>query len=162
MEPVQMKCKDITALREELLIKQNGKCLICSKQIQDPCLDHSHKKRNKGTGLIRGVLCRTCNIFIAKSENNCVRYGIPTCDLPQILRACAIYLEREHLPLIHPSEREKEPLLKKTSYKKLVKHLKIAGYTKKIPQYPKSQKMTVALQKLYDLVSDFVVPEYYK
>lgn len=158
--PRQLKASDVPKLRKFLLKKQKGICLICKKDIKDPCLDHSHIKRIKGTGLIRGVLCRTCNVFIAKSENNCTRYGIDQKDLPTILRACAEYLEKDHLPYIHPSEKPKEPKLKKSSYNKLKKAYEKSGRKAKFPEYPKSQKLTKKIGELFEELK--IEPEFYK
>jgi hypothetical protein len=52
----QLKVSDVPKIREKLLKEQNYTCPICFQKITDPCLDHHHKKRIKGTGLIRGVL----------------------------------------------------------------------------------------------------------
>jgi len=38
------------------LKKQNGKCLICEKEMTKPQVDHDHK-----TGKYRGILCIPCN-----------------------------------------------------------------------------------------------------
>jgi hypothetical protein len=161
-EPKQLKAKDVSKLRAFLLRTQKGKCPICRKVITDACLDHSHVKRIKGTGLIRGVLCRTCNVFIAKSENNCTRYGIEQIRLPTILRACARYLERKHLPYIHPSEKPKRKILTKSSYNSLKK-----SYTKtaKFPEYKirkgkRGQILTKPLEKLFQEYN--ITPEFYK
>jgi len=162
---VQMKDKDKKPLRAELLQAQRGLCWICKTKIKEgeACLDHSHVKKVKGTGLVRGVLCRNCNIFIAKSENNCKRYGITNEALPKILRACADYLERDHYPYRHPSERPKIPVLKKSSYNKLKKAYKGKA---KFPFFRHNakgkplQKMTAPLQKLFNLYK--IVPEFYK
>ncbi len=143
----QLKQKDIPELRTKLLEEQKEICPICKRKIKDPCLDHSHKKRIKGTGLVRGVLCRTCNIFLAKSENNCIRFGIPLNELPTVLRNMADYLEKEPFPFVHPLEAVKEPKLRKSSYNKLVKKLK--KQNRKIPPYPKSGKLTKELALLF-------------
>lgn len=145
----QLKAKDIKPLRKHILRKQKGICLICKKKVNRPCLDHHHKKRIKGTGLIRGVLCSSCNVFIAKSENNSVRYGFSNKELPNILRNTADYLEKKQYPYLHPSEREKPLKLGKSSFNKL-KKLHDAKYTKRKPlEFPKSEKMTAPLQKLF-------------
>ena len=56
MKAVQLSQGDIKPLRELLAEEQNGYCLICHLELKDACLDHSHIKRLKGTGLVRGVL----------------------------------------------------------------------------------------------------------
>jgi Autographiviridae endonuclease VII len=35
---------------------QEGKCAICSEEVQNLCVDHCHD-----TGNIRGLLCQNCN-----------------------------------------------------------------------------------------------------
>jgi len=70
-----------------------------------PVLDHSHIKRIKGTGRIRGTLCSSCNVYLAKIENNATRYGIKQTVIPLVLRNIADYLELPVTPYIHPSEK---------------------------------------------------------
>lgn len=157
----QMKQKDISILREKLLAEQNGICPICNKIIDDPVLDHEHKKKLKGTGLIRGVLCRTCNVLLAKSENNCIRYRVTREQLPRILRRMSRYLRKEHLPFIHPSEKEKQPILQRSSYNELKKAY--SGRAK-FPEYrmrkdKKTQTLTKGLGKLFEQYC--IVPKFY-
>lgn len=151
LKNIQLKHSEIPVIREQLLKKQNGKCPVCSRQIRKPVLDHHHKKRIKGTGLVRGVVCNQCNILIAKSENNSVRYGIPLKQLPNILRAIADYLEMPQTNYIHPSERPKDKILKKQSYNKLkTAWQKNPGRKRKFPEYKKKQKITKELIKLFE------------
>ncbi len=151
-EPIQLKDKDKAPLRAKLLLEQGGLCLVCSREPKTAVLDHSHKKRVKGTGLIRGVLCSNCNVFIAKSENNCGRYNISQEELPEILRSMADYLERPHLPMIHPSEGPKPKILQKSAYNKLQK---VYRGRAKFPVYRTNakgkpvQKLTKPLAKLF-------------
>jgi hypothetical protein len=159
-EIIQLKAKDIPEVRAKLLAEQGGKCLVCGTAPKRPCLDHSHTKRVKGTGLVRGVLCSSCNVFIAKSENNCTRYGFNQKDLPTILRSMADYFERDHHAMLHPSEAPKPKKLKKQSYNKLIREMKLNDYSKKIPEYPKSGKLTVSLEKLF--IQFDMEPEFYK
>lgn len=156
----QLKTKDLPALREALLKKQKGKCAICGLKAERPVLDHHHKRKIKGTGLIRGVVCNKCNVLLGKVENNCVRFGIPQSRLPLILKGMAKYLTKTHQPFIHPSEAPKPKRLKKKSYNHLVRVLKAGGYKYKIPPYPKSKQLTKKLEELFNLVS--IVPEFYK
>lgn len=153
----QLKTKEIKPLREKILHEQNGVCLICGKEPKIACLDHSHQKRIHGSGLVRGVLCSSCNIFIAKSENNCTRYGFKQKDLPYIMRQMAAYLEKDHYPYIHPSEAPKPKKLMKSSYNLLKK-----TYTgrAKFPIYPKSGKLTIKLDSLFEKYN--VTPCFYK
>lgn len=49
---------------EELIRKQNGRCVICKSllenEIRTPAIDHCHK-----TGMVRGILCQSCNSGLA-------------------------------------------------------------------------------------------------
>jgi len=59
--------------REQLLLEQNSKCVLCKKNIEfdgtskqySACIDHDHK-----TGNVRGILCGNCNTNIGYIENN--------------------------------------------------------------------------------------------
>jgi len=157
---IQLKQKDIPLIREKILRKQKGRCAICDQIPKTPCLDHHHIKRIKGTGLIRGVLCSACNIFIAKSENNAMRYGVSKNQLPDRLRAFAKYLEKKQYPFMHPSEAPPIPKLMKASYNQLKKQLIKSGYKKKIPPFPKSGKLTKEIEYLFKTTN--LKPKYYK
>ncbi len=54
-----------------LLASQGFKCSICGQLLEhdssDACLDHNHK-----TGEIRGVLCRLCNAYLGKYNDNII------------------------------------------------------------------------------------------
>ena len=163
----QLKHSDVAKLRMWILKKkQNGKCAICGCIPTRPCLDHDHVKKVKGTGKIRGVLCHNCNILIAKGENNCVRYGVNQKDLPRIFRAMADYLDRNQYPYIHPSEKQKTPILTKLSYNALVKANKNSEVSRRIPPYrlgrngEKLQKLTKPLERLFAMYN--ITPEFYK
>lgn len=72
---IQLKTKDISLIKEKLIIKQNGLCLICHRELstlpsRDICLDHNHQ-----SWMVRGVLCRQCNILEAKYARFFVRSG---------------------------------------------------------------------------------------
>lgn len=163
----QLKSTDIPKLRSWILKKkQGGKCAICGAIPERPCLDHHHVKKIKGTGRIRGVLCNKCNVFIAKSENNCLRYGISQTDLPKILRSMAEYLERNQYPYIHPSEKPSVQILTRRSYDKLQR-----AYTgrAKFPAYRtikrgktvrNAQTLTKKLETLFAQYK--IKPEFYK
>jgi len=153
----QLKKNEIKKYRDIILKEQKGVCWICGKPPNIACLDHHHKKKINGTGQIRGVLCSNCNVFLAKSENNCIRYGISYSDLPYILRKMADYIEKEQYELIHPSEKPPEKKLQKSSYNKLKK---IYNGRAKFPSYPKSGKLTKALTKLFEQYK--IVPKFYK
>lgn len=151
-QPIQLKASDISELRERLIEEQNGICPICSKPLVRPVVDHQHTKKVKGTGQVRAVICSMCNTFLSRSENNAPRHGITLEELPQVLRNIADYLEAEHLPYIHPTEKPKEPKVSKRNFNKLIKKIKSdSSYKKKLPEYPKSSKLTKELKMLFDL-----------
>jgi hypothetical protein len=164
---IQLKQSDIPGYRKHILRKyQNGKCAISGVPPKRPVLDHHHKKRIKGTGRVRGVIDSNMNVFLAKIENNASRYGIDQKELPRILRNIAKYLEKPQYPYIHPSEKPPAKLIKKSSFNKLVKALKSSNYRGKLPVFPVAprgkpgkQKLTKALEKLYDRVD--IKPEFY-
>ncbi len=146
---IQLKQKDVKPLRSKLLKDQNNLCLICKNHINDGCLDHHHKKRIKGSGLIRGVLCSQCNVYLGKIENNAPRYGITNTDLSDRLRSIANYLDMDDLPFIHPSERKKDPILSKRCFNKLKKAYSSDKPNNKQLVYPKSKKLTKNLKQLF-------------
>ncbi len=156
MKIQQLKSSEIPELKKLLLKEQNNICPICDREINAPVLDHHHKKRIKGTGLVRGILCRSCNVLLGKVENNCVRYSISQTELPNVLRNMASYLEQKQLPYMHPSEAPKKKKLTKTSYKKLVK---LINGAQKIPEYPKSGTLTKSLRVLYEKYN--LTPKFY-
>ena len=158
---IQLKQKDIKPLRDKLLLEQKGKCLICKKEIiKNACLDHHHKKRIKGTGQIRGVLCSQCNVFLGKIENNASRYSITQENLPNILQSIINYLNKPHLPYYHPSEKEKQSILSKRCFNKLLKAYSLKYPKRKLIEYPKSKHLTKKLEKLF---KEFNIPiEYNK
>ena len=157
----QLKWNDIPKVRQRILQKQNGICPLCQNPIDAACLDHHHKKRIKGTGQVRGVLCRSCNVMLGKIENNCVRYGISQKLLPDVLRNMAVYLEGAHYPYMHPSEMAPPKKLKKSSFNTLVTAMKKKYVSEKqLPTFPKSGKLTKPLAVLFKKYK--IEPGYYK
>lgn len=72
---IQLKNKDIPVIKKKLLLKQKGLCLICKRDITsldsfNVCLDHNHK-----SWMVRGVLCRQCNILESKISRSFIRVG---------------------------------------------------------------------------------------
>jgi hypothetical protein len=156
----QLKTTDIPVFRKKLLKAQHGVCAICGQSSTRFCLDHEHKKRLKGSGQIRGVVCSNCNVFLGKSENNCVRYAIGLKQLPIRLRQMADYLEKPHLPYLHPSEAPKPQKLMKKSYNKLQTLYKKNPVRTTFPAFPKSGKLTKPLEHLFKHYN--LKPEFYK
>lgn len=86
-------------MRQALLEKQGGLCAVCMKAPVVPCLDHDH-----GTGKIRGVLCRGCNLFEGTIFNKHRRCQVT--DLPSWLRQLATYYDQHRQnpsTSIHPT-----------------------------------------------------------
>lgn len=158
MKFVQLKAKDISDIRDMILHQdQDGCCALCTKPIHEKSgvsLDHQHRTQSSeigenGGGLIRGVLCRGCNVFEGKIWNNSKRFGLHD-DLSGWLRALADYLDKENYHYIHPSEEPKVPKLSKRYYNKLKKEYGLSGKRAKFPEFPKSGKLTVKLAKLFE------------
>jgi hypothetical protein len=133
----QIKHTEVAEVRKKIFEEQNFLCLITKKPTQRPVLDHQHKKGLGGSGLCRGVIDANINVFLGKIENNCKRYGIQIDDLPDVLRSIAEYLERPHLPILHPSEREKKKMVMKSSYNKLLSAIKKSGNERDLKRLPK-------------------------
>ena len=60
------------------LIAPGGPCTICQSRDRQLVLDHCHE-----TGVLRGVLCNTCNLGLGYFRDN-----------PTLFREAASYLER--------------------------------------------------------------------
>jgi 5-methylcytosine-specific restriction endonuclease McrA len=156
---IQLKRKDIPKYRLKLLSQQNFTCQICQVKIpqsgQGSALDHQHRRRKSdpiglnGGGLIRGVLCRGCNIIEGKVWNNAHRFGKQD-NIPQLLRNMAVYLEQKNYPWIHPSEAPKEPKVSKRQYNKLRKTIK-RKQLRSPPVLSKRQKLTKDLDRLFKI-----------
>lgn len=95
--------KDVAKVRDELKEKQQHIDPITKLEIppKQAVLDHCHK-----TQFVRAVLHRQSNAVLGKIENMWVRYlsWWYSGTLPDFLRGCADYLEKEHpQEYIHPS-----------------------------------------------------------
>ena len=116
-----------------------------------------------GAGLIRGLLCSNCNVFLGKIENASKRFGIK--DLPSALQNIITYLTQDNLPFIHPNESKRLKIpFKKSDYNKLVKFLKLKNrkikikYSNFLTDKIKSEilKYFKSLDEFYELkTSDF-------
>ena len=152
-----LKQADIKELREQIHKEQNEICPICKEKIHysKTTLDHQHKKKDEeighlGKGLIRGVICFTCNSAEGRILGVYTRQGLHKKDIEYTswLRNLADYLDREKLPYVHPTEVPKEPNIKKSLYNKLKKEYLKTDRKKKFPDFPKSGKITKALKEL--------------
>ncbi len=157
MKLKQLKYKDIAPLREKLLKEQFNKCDICGCEIDEKSgssLDHQHKLKSEpcgkdGGGLVRGVLCRNCNVWEGKIWNGTRRYRQPknVQDRIEMLKELINYYEKGTLDLIHPTEKPKAPKVSKRNYNKLIK---LYNGRRKPPEYPKSGKLTIGLRALFE------------
>ena len=153
----QLKSSEVQTLRKQILEEQNNCCAICNDPIDEQSgasLDHQHKLKSEeagpdGAGLIRGVLCRKCNVWEGKIWNNTQRYMQPTCvkDRIDMLKSLIKYYEKGTYPIIHHTEKKKEKTVSKRNYNKLKKEY---SGKRKFPEYPKSGKLTIQLKKLFE------------
>jgi hypothetical protein len=112
--PTKIKAKDIPVIRNELLIKQNYKCLLCNELIRSDetaVLDHSHQ-----SGLVRAVLHRGCNALEGIITNALPRNLISDSRLENILQNFIEYrqIETEYIHPTHltPIERKERAKIK--------------------------------------------------
>lgn len=156
-ELIQLKYNDIEKIREEIFKKQNYKCYICNKEITlfEAVLDHQHKFKYEkngedGAGLIRGVLCNNCNQWEGKIWNATKRFRNPKNveERIQMLQQLIEYYQSGTYNFIHPKEKEPEQKISKIQYNKLKKL--VENENKKIPEYPKTGKLTKKLKQLFE------------
>ena len=135
------------------------------------CVDHVHKRKNdkiggeNNLGLIRGIIHKNVNSFEGKVTNAYKRYGLfKYIDLPTLLRNLAYYLENPPLiPLnyIHPTEAPKKEKIGKRKFNKLIKHyFKIYPNKRKLPEYPKSGKITKQLEQDFKKLEEYLDEQY--
>lgn len=153
----QIKSTEVKELREKILENQGFKCAICGKTLSEDdtgiSLDHQHRlNKNQvigtdGAGLIRGVLCRECNVYEGKIFNNGTRYKQFKTVKERIdfLKRLIQYYEAGTYPFIHPTEKVPLKSVSKRQYNKLKK------VCEKVPEYPKSTHLTKRLKELFDI-----------
>ncbi len=156
MNLVQLKQKNIKEVRDGILAEQHGLCALCKSPITEETgisCDHQHRLKKEeigedGAGLIRGVLCRACNVQEGKIWNSMRRYIQPENIQERIewLESLVEYYKKCNYPLIHPSEKPKEPTVSKRQYNKLKK---VYQGRARFPEYPKSGKLTKKLETLF-------------
>lgn len=146
---------NITMIREAISKKTNI-CPICKNIIEKPVIDHEHKKKVRGTGRIRDAICSNCNVFIAKAENNCKRYGINLEELPEVLKNVSEYFTQQQYNMIHYTEKDSRPTLSKTLANKVIKYWEylFPGKRKKL-RYPKSGILTKDWEEALKLLEEF-------
>ena len=118
--------KEQAQLREDLLLQQNGICLLCQELIEPgkAVLDHCHK-----TGQIRAVLHRGCNSMEGIIQNNLARNLISPERLQAIL-ANLISYQKQLKPILHSTHRtpeERKERTKKRAKRKKAKQLGSKG-----------------------------------
>jgi hypothetical protein len=154
-----LKTSEISLLREEILLEQDGKCAICKCEMTETSgasLDHQHKTQKEtiganGAGLIRGVLCRNCNVMEGKIWNNSKRFGMHD-NIKEWLISLVEYLDKPNYDIVHPTEKPKEPKVSKRNFNLLIKKIKTdSSYKKKLPEYPKYSKLGKELKMLFEL-----------
>ena len=155
----QLKGTEVKELREKILKNQGFKCAICGKTLSEDdtgiSLDHQHRlNKNQtlgtdGAGLIRGVLCRDCNVYEGKIWNNGTRYKQfkTVKERIEFLKRLIQYYENGTYPYIHPTEKVPEKSVSKRQYNKLKK---VCETGDKVPEYPKSTHLTKKLKELFD------------
>lgn len=141
-------------LIRESFLKKSCICPICNKEINNPVVDHQHKKKVRGTGRIRNNICSNCNVFIAKTENNCTRFKIAQEELPEVLKNISEYFGAQQYNIIHYTDKESRPTLSKIQANKVLKYWEYLYPGKKKLSYPKSGILTKdweeALKKLQE------------
>jgi hypothetical protein len=97
-----------------LKTKQSGACAVCGKPISltvmgaksDYVVDHCHT-----TGLIRGVLHRSCNASLGKLDNAVGRWGAKSMsydDIIPFLEKVILYYKSGFEPTIYPDHKTAE------------------------------------------------------
>lgn len=99
----QIEVKHLESIRKQLLAKQGNVCAVCGRKftrVDGAVVDHDHV-----TGVIRGVLHRSCNMAEGKLKVKANRghKGVPAYEL---LIGLGKYLDKHSVAqtqLIHPS-----------------------------------------------------------
>ena len=174
MKFIELKTKDIKTIKEKLFLQNNKICPLLGIEIplEQTVLDHIHKLKSedyaKDKGTIRNAIEFRANALEGKITNNWKRYfgadeATHPISLPDFLRNLADYLEEgayseNDTYYIHPTEVPKAKKVKKSSYNKMIKQFKQKYPKKKVPAYPKSQKLTKGLGKLFE---EFKITDFY-
>ena len=145
----------VSMIRESLL-SYSKRCPICKEDIINPVVDHEHTKRIGGTGRIRNNICSNCNVFIAKAENNCNRFGIKLEKLPEVLKNISEYFTEQQFNILHYTEKQSRPTLSKLTANKILKYWDFIypGKKKKL-KYPKSGIITKDWEDAMKLFEEF-------
>ena len=99
----RLKYTEIKPTRLKHIDEQNNLCALCNHVLDAPVLDHDHK-----SGHIRKVLCRGCNFFLGKIENNLTRNRITDDKLFNIINNLREYITTDYTSnQIHPTHNKK-------------------------------------------------------
>lgn len=104
----QIETKHLDSVRKQLLVRQKNLCAVCGRgftKADGPVVDHDHL-----TGVIRGVLHRSCNMAEGKVKvkANKGHKGVSAYDF---LIGLGKYLDHHSVPrvkLIHPEHMTEE------------------------------------------------------
>jgi len=115
-----LKTKDISAVREELLEKQEHQCGICGEDLRDEENTNKHLDHNHDDGYVRGVLCRRCNLLEGTLYYRFRRSGHVRLETDYIiwLEQHLAYLKRPSTIYEHPAHKQK----KATKFKNMNKN----------------------------------------
>jgi len=167
---IQIYWDELRELRHKQWTEQRGICPILEQAIlfEDSVFDHKHITRKEieegkvgedGKGLLRGVLHDQANVMEGKIARLYKRYGLNKfIALPELLRNIADYLENPPMPqkYIHPNEKPKAKKLGKRDYNRVKKYyLEMHPRRRKIPEYPKSGKMTKEWEGMIEKANAF-------
>jgi len=159
--PKQLKQADIKQVREQLLKVNEFICPICTQPLlpEDAALDHCHQ-----SGLIRNTICKKCNSLEGVWRSRMIRLGLKnTISYEQMLLNMHNYLCQPPENLLHPSHLPRPRKLMKSSYNELKREMtrcnKFLKRPMKIPDYPKSKRLTKRLKELYEQFG--LIPKYY-
>lgn len=102
---------------------QGGVCAVCKLPVDtavkgEAVVDHDHQ-----TGLIRGVLHRSCNSALGKMDNAVGRWGAKSMQYSAILawlkNALEYYMQPPH-PLVYPTHKTEDELKAKQLEKRRI------------------------------------------
>ena len=105
-----LKVKELAEVKRRLLILQSNTCMICHRNLKEMssrnvCLDHNHEN-----GMVRAVLCRSCNALEGKFYRLFIRYGLKKAgvDYQDFLFNMMRYVAFPETVMIHPKFKPKK------------------------------------------------------
>jgi len=165
----QMSQKEIKDLRELLLKRNKGRCPILDIPLHptDACLDHAHESSEcseTAEGQIRGTIHKFANSLEGQMRSKYRRSGIAKyISFEDFLFNLYTYLMESRELYLHPSHKPRPRKLMKQSFNKLKREItkwnQYAAKPIKMPEYPKSKRLTKKLKELYEKFA--IYPEFY-